>query len=371
MKKTLAVILAGVMALSLTACGKNELKVKNYTIAEEAEYYQKLSGNDVSCKMSISMHPSLFNSAMTMPTLKSDISDSWYNDTADENATFGVYKSLSNNEDYSADTLLILSFSGSTDNLGKGINKDTIGKYLDRYFKSNVKKAVGKFIEEDINSDADKKPHTLTVDFEIGGMIVKFEKNDDSMWTLEIDAYCNNDVLDENSFIDSEKVAKVEPFVSEDYVNDLIGEKELAVNFNSSFDLFELRTSMEKVGYQTVNAIYQSDRSVTVNTSDSGETVTYYTGVLFKSTNGKGETVSIKQSYTVDSKNKTVKYTLAQPSDTIADDKLKSIIVSLTNIEEDTVKNLIEKKNETVKIDESTEAVMDSESNLTVTVNLK
>lgn len=370
-KKITAAVLAGALALSLTACGNKELKMNSYSIAEEAEYYHNLTGKDVSVNVSVAMHPSLLNSAVTMPKVESVISDSWYNDADDEDVTLSVYKSISENEAYSADTFLLVTLSGSTENLSKGINTDTLGTYLGRYFKSRAKKEINNFVNEKINASSGSQSASDTVEYEIGGMGISFTPNENSVWTLQISAYYDSDVVDDDGFIDSEKIAKAEPYISGDFAKEFVGDASLVVDFNSVYDLFALREKMAVIEYETVNAIYQSDRSVTAEAYDSGERVVYRTSVVYKPTNDDGVRVKIKQGYAVDEKNKTVTYTLSEPGEDITDEELIKIISALTEIAESDTKKMLESKGTEIEIDGKTKAVIDSDRALTVSISLE
>lgn len=371
MKKIAAVVLTGALAFSLAACGNKELQMNNYSIGEEAEYYYNLTGNNVSVKASVAMHPSLLNSAVTVPAFENSVSDSWYNDSKEEKVTLSLYKSMSENEAHSSDTFLLFNISGSKDNLNKGLNTDTLGKYLDRYFKSRDKKEIISFVDKNINSDSVNEAASSTVEYKIGGIELNYTPNADGKWILQIMAYYNTDVLDEDGFIDNEKTAKAEPYVSGDYAQEVIGDSKLAVDFKSVYDLFELRKKMAVIEYETQNAIYQSDRSVTAESGSNGVKITYRTGVVYKSTGDGDNTVTIKQSFEVDKENKSITYTLINPNEKVSDAETAKIISALTSISDKDSKKLLENKGTEIEIDDMTKAKIDENRDLTVSISLK
>lgn len=365
MKKFLAAVMAGALALSLTACGKTEMKVNNYSIKDEAAYYHELTGKEVECTAAISMHPALYDSAVTVPTFESVVNDVWYTDAEAEDVTISIYKMFVKNEEYEADSYLKITLSGKDTNLKNGLDTNTLQKYVGRYLGSSPMKKFTKYIEK-INSG---KKESLSEKYDIGDMSGTF-KEESGTWTLELDCYYSSDMLDENGFIDSEKSEKVEPYLSDDKVKKILGEKSFFTN-KRTVDLFEIRDRMELLGYETVNPIYQSNRAITAKASDEGEIVTYSSGLVFKSSDGSNGNIVIKQSYTVDEKNKTITYTIANPGENLPDDKFSEIISKFTDLASQDADKILAEKGTELQVSDNIKAVADSDRNVTLTISFK
>ncbi len=361
MKKFLAAVMAGALALSLTACGNTEMKVNNYSIEDEAAYYHELTGKEVECTAAISMHPSLYDSAVTVPTFENVVNDEWYADAEAEDVTISIYKMFVKNEEYKADSYLKITLSGKDTNLKNGLDTRTVKKYVGRYLKSSPMKKVTKYIE-DINSG---NTGNLSEKYDIGDLSGTFKK-ENGEWTLELDCYYDSDIIDDSGFIDPEKAEKVEPYLSDDKAQEIIGEQNF-LTCKRTVDLFEIRDRMELLGYETVNPIYQSNRAITAKASDEGETVTYSSGLVFKPSDGSNGNIVIKQSYTIDEKNKTVTYTIENPSDDLPDDKFSEIVSKLTDLASQDVAKILAEKGTELQVSDTTKAVADNDRNVTVT----
>ncbi len=368
MKKLTALFLAGALALSLTACG-SEMKTENYSVEEEANYYHELTGEEVSCELAISTHPSLQCGALTVPTFDNTVKDNWYNDADSADATLSVYKSMTVNDTYSTDTLLTLTFSGSSEHLANGLNTDTLSKYLDRYFGSREKKKIVDFIKKEVNNDITREENTYSGNYSVGGLECSFV-NKDGSWALTVNSYYNNEITDGGLYIDKALAGEEEPYLNESTITDFIGETDTIVDYKTVVDIDELQTAMEGIGYEFVNEKYQHDESVTATANDNGTLITYYMSVVFKPTSGNGKNAVVQQSFTLNEADNTVVYKMNALNEEISDDKAAEIISAVTGVNADSVNEMIKSKGTEISLSDKVTAVIDSERNFTVTAAL-
>lgn len=367
MKKLAAIIMSGVLAISLTACG-SEMKMDNYSVEEEAAYYQGLTGNEVSCELAVSMHPSSQCGAMTVPTFKMTLNDEWYKDTAAEDVTLSVYKLMTVNDTYGTDTLLTLTFSGSTDNLSNGFNTDTLKGYLDRYFKSGDMRKLIKFIKKDVNEDIERKENKTTIEYKVGGAELLLERESD-IWTMTINSYYNNDISDGGLYIDKALAAEKEPLLSSDYIKTFIGDTNVIFDYKTVVDIDELMTAMEYFDCTLANEKYQHDESVTATANDSSTFETYYSSVAFKPADG-GKNLLVQQSCILNKTDNTVTYKLNALGDSLSENALVNITAGLSNINPNDIRTMLSKRDTEVSVADNAKATIDKDGNLSLTVTI-
>lgn len=369
MKKLTAIFLAGALALSLTACG-SKMKANNYSIEEEAKYYHELTGEEISCTLSISTHPSLQCSALTMPTVENTINDIWYNEQENADVTMSVYKTMTVNDTYGTDTALTLTFTGSAEKLDNGFNTETFSKYLERYFKNGERKKIVKFIKDEVNNDITRHEITYKGDYSVGGLDCTFS-NKDGSWTLTINAYYNNEVSDGGLYIDKTLAQEKEPNLNEETITSLIGENDMVVDYKTVIDIDELIAKMKKIDYELLNQKYQHDETVTETVTDENSSTTYYMSVVFKPTSGEGKNAVVQQSLILDEANKTVVYKINALNEEISDDEVAKIISAVSGVKADDVKKILSEKGTEVSVSDNAKAVIDNERNFSVTVTLE
>lgn len=367
MKKLVATIMAGILALSLAACG-NELKMNNYSIAEEAAHYHELTGQEVSCELAVSMHPSSQCGAMTVPTFTIAANDEWYNDAEAEDATLSIYKTMTVNDTYGTDTLLTLTFSGSTANLSNGFNTKTFTSYLDRYYTGSDRKKLIKFIKKDINEDIERKENKTSIEYKVGDVELMLERESDT-WTMTINSYYNNDVSDGGLYIDKTLAAEKEPLVNSDYVKQFIGDTDVIFDYNTVTDIDELITAMGYFNYSLANEKYQHDESVTATVNDSATLETYYSSVAFKPNDG-GKNLLIKQSCILNENEKTVTYKLNALNDSLSENALVNITSGVSNINPNDIRTMLEKRDTEISVADNAKAMIDKDGNLSLTVTV-
>lgn len=364
MKKIIAIFLTAALALSLTACSNGSAEVSNYSISDEAKYYYEQTGSETELSLAISTHPSWQCGAITIPMCDNlSITDNWYNDTDAEEASIGISRVMTENEQTGTDTLFRITFSGSSENISGGINTKTLKNHLKRYFKWGERRKIISFVKT-VNEDITKAEQTESYSYKVGTMDCTFT-NDGENWVLTVDTYYDSEVAD-GLYISKEKVGEFEPFVDSSPITDFLGSYTPKVNYKTVTDVQYLDDIMSVIDYKTVNSVFQHDESVIYRVNDNASEYTYYMSIAYKKTDDSDSKLLLKQNYTVNEEAGTICYTMSGFDEKADVDTMREVICSVTFINDDQVRKMYSDKGTEITLDENNTASISKDNVLTV-----
>lgn len=369
MKKIIAIAMSAVLALSLTACG-SELKVKNYSINDEAKYYYDTTGQVTTCQLSVSTHPSLQCGALTVSSFENTVTDEWYNGSGNSSVIITVYKNISKNLEHETDSLLVLTFSGSSKSLENGINTSTLDNYLKRYFNWSDRRKLVKFVEDDVNNDINRAENNFSIDYTTGKIDAVFA-NQGGAWTLTLTSYYNNDLLVDTNYVDIKAAAKEEPVLAEDAISSFVGDKELPFDYEVATDINNLYDRMKSIGYNLVNPIYQHNKSVSVTVGGQGESqTTYNLSAAFVPKDREESGFPVRVHCQLSEEHNIISLSIEPLDEKLSTDDKAKIVAALTDISIETAKSLFTELGTEIAVSDSTTARVFDDGEVVVVTNL-